>query len=275
MDKPVPLPLTKDAEELERAMLDQLDLVAKRVERLTGFAVRRHDPASADFLMSLYAGQLLWNDINHRVSVLFGQSVASQNGLLRQYSAAVDELQQATREMQQARDEVNQAREALRNEARAVASLFLEQVTKTEDQRGTKTLLGLMTHAVKRLEERTSKLEGNVVGMLEEAAVTAASRAERDAIDGIGQAVAVQLQVHGANAVLGINASAERVAAAAQRLEVTASAMQSQVDHPFSTQRLTYGPARKAWVWLEHTIGVGPMVVIAIVLGAALFVAAS
>lgn len=152
MKKPLPLPLTKNVDEMDAAVLGHLDMLAKKVERLTGFTVQRNDPASADFLMTLYAGQLVWNDINARVSVLFAGLSARQDETTRQCHAA-------TADLRRARGELDTARKQFRRDVQLVADFTRRQLTTEADGSGSKTLLGLMNSTLQRFEARIANFD--------------------------------------------------------------------------------------------------------------------
>lgn len=189
---------------MDAAVLGHLDMLAKKVERLTGFSVQRNDPASADFLMSLYAGQLVWDDINARVSVLFAQMLVLQDETTRQCQAATTELRKA-------RGELDAIRKQFRRDIELVADFNHRQLATEADTSGSKTLLGLMNSALQRFEARIARA------------------------DAVGE---------------------RRAKAAVAALE--------RRDQVAREREATYGPIWKAWMRIDHAVGVSPLISIGI-----------
>jgi hypothetical protein len=234
-----PLPWGIDESQMDSELLERLDLISKRIERLTGFTVKRNDPAAADFLMSILAGQFIWNDIDERYEVLARQQAESMN--------------QALQEMRALCTQITRARDEVRQTTAHVALAFRTQLERdTYGPHGRLTFKGLLMNTLTNAERRCWAMEGSAVAMLQKAATAAAATAEKTSVASIGRAVEGQLQVHGAKAVQGLNAVVERAERAAARMEGAATKATRQVEAVLAPRP---GPLRSAWLWLQHTLG--------------------
>ncbi len=271
------LPLTQDVDVMEAAVLERLDVVSKRVERLTGFAVRRNDPAAADFLMTMFASQLAYNDFEARARMVHDARMAEMKAYAKAHEThllgVLERVANALSTLTDAQGDLRGARADLQSTARQVAALLLQQLTSQTDDQGNMTLLAVTDRVIASMEARARKADEATVDMFDEAASGAARKAETKAIEAIGTQVQIQLQVHGATAVQGLNSVAARAEKAVTTLEQSTQRVTSDIMKALNPEASHSGfrrGLRKSWLWVDHTIGVPTVATLAVV-GAGLF----